>query len=153
MTAADAQAVAELDAALFGSHAWSLPAWQQEAGGDDADKCYLVLLAPQVIGYAGLLRTGSDADVLTVGVAAGQQRQGYGRQLVEALLAAARQWRCLAVFLEVEDGNAAARALYAGLGFAEIGVRRHYYGPDRHGVTMRLQIREPQGSLPLGGSS
>lgn len=152
MTAADAQAVAALDAALFGSHAWSLQAWQRQLVADDPDTCYLVLLAPEMIGYAGLLRTGSDADVLTVAVAEAHQRQGHGRALVASLLAVARQWRCLAVFLEVEEGNTAAHALYTGMGFVAVGARRHYYGPDRHGVTMRLQVREPQGSLPVEGT-
>jgi ribosomal-protein-alanine N-acetyltransferase len=33
------------------------------------------------------------------------------------------------LFLEVATGNAPARALYAAMGFVEIGQRRHYY-PD-----------------------
>lgn len=148
---ADVPAVAALDAALFGGHAWSEQAWRQEAAAGDPDRRYLVLVAQQVIGYAGILRTGSDADILTVAVSAEHRRSGHGRALVESLLDIARVWRSLAVFLEVEDSNRAAQQLYAGFGFTGMGSRRHYYGTGRHGLTMRLQLREPQGSLPLGG--
>jgi ribosomal-protein-alanine acetyltransferase len=152
MGAADAQAVADLDADLFGAQAWSPSAWQQEAAGAGTDRRYVVLReAGRLVGYAGIMRAGSDADVLTVAVARDCQRRGYGRLLVEELLDIARQWRTLALFLEVAQDNQAARALYVGLGFSEIGVRRHYYGPDRHGIVMRYQVREPMGALPLAG--
>lgn len=149
---ADAAWVAELDAALFGKAAWSPQAWTSEARADDPHRRYVVLRrdgAP--VGYAGILRTGSDADVLTVAVAADHQGQGCGRLLLQELLRIAQGWNSRAVYLEVEEGNAAALALYRGSGFEPVGQRRHYYGPDRHAVTMRRQLREPMGSIPLGG--
>lgn len=118
----------------------------------DPHRRYVVLRrdgAP--VGYAGILRTGSDADVLTVAVAADHQGQGCGRLLLQELLRIAQGWNSRAVYLEVEEGNAAALALYRGSGFEPVGQRRHYYGPDRHAVTMRRQLREPMGSIPLGG--
>lgn len=150
---ADVAAVARIDADLFGADAWSRTAWEQEAAQPDRDRCYLVLTddSGAVLGYAGLLRAGSDADVLTVAVARESQRQGLGRHLLAALLAVAGDWRCLAVFLEVAEENSAARAMYRAAGFADIGNRRHYYGPDRHAVVMRKQVREPMGALAPGG--
>jgi ribosomal-protein-alanine N-acetyltransferase len=148
----DAAAVAALDAALFGGNAWSPAAWEQEAGQPEPDRRYVVLeVGAAVAGYGGILRAGSDADILTVAVAPQHRGQGLGGALVEHLLGIARQWRCLAVFLEVEEGNEAALRLYRAAGFAEVGVRRHYYGADRHAVTMRRRLREPLGSQPLGG--
>lgn len=38
--------------------------------------------------------------------------------------------------LEVRTGNAAARALYAGAGFAEVGRRRRYYTDGEDAVLM-----------------
>ena len=152
MQAADVPAVAALDAELFDEHAWSLQAWAREGSNEEPDRRYLVSWAErQLVGYAGIMRTGSDADVLTVAVASRLRRHGHGLALVQALLEVANGWRCLAVFLEVEQDNAAALGLYAGLGFREMGTRRHYYGPDRHAVTMRFQAREPLGAQSFGG--
>ena len=42
------------------------------------------------------------------------------------------------VFLEVRIGNVPAKALYASLGFIEIGVRRHYYSNGEDAIIMAL---------------
>ena len=81
------------------------------------------------------------------------QRLDHGRVLVLELLEIARRWGCMAVFLEVEQDNAAALALYRSMGFVPVGERRHYYGTGRHAVTMRCRLREPMGSLPLDGGA
>jgi ribosomal-protein-alanine N-acetyltransferase len=152
LTQQDAAAVAALDAEIFGDNAWSAPAWEQEAASGGPDRRYWVLTdAGAVVGYGGLLRAGSDADILTVAVAPGQRGRGHGGALVAQLLAVAESWHCQAVFLEVEQGNAPAVSLYRSMGFSEMGVRRHYYGQQRHAITMRRQLREPLGAVLLGG--
>jgi ribosomal-protein-alanine N-acetyltransferase len=153
-TPADAAPVAALDTALFDGNAWSQAAWAREAGEAAPDRRYLVLeVDGAVAGYAGIMRAGSDADILTVAVVPRHRAQGHGAALVEHLLRIAEGWRCLAVFLEVEQSNAAALHLYRSAGFAEVGIRRHYYGTDRHAITMLRRLREPLGSLPLGGDA
>jgi ribosomal protein S18 acetylase RimI-like enzyme len=52
-------------------------------------------------------------------VRADAQGQGLGRALVEAALERARARGCGRVELDVDEDNAAARALYRGLGFDE----------------------------------
>jgi ribosomal-protein-alanine N-acetyltransferase len=49
------------------------------------------------------------------------------RQLLEALLLLGREAGAERATLEVAHTNAAAQALYAGLGFKAIAVRRGYY--------------------------
>ncbi len=145
--------VAALDAELFAGNAWSPDAWERAAGTADPDRRYVVALGDGgLLGYAGILRVGSDAEVLTVAVAAAHRREGVGAQLLDALLGIARGWRALAVFLEVEQDNAAAIALYRGRGFTELGRRRGYYGAGRDALTMRRQLREPLGSVLLDGA-
>ncbi len=78
------------------------------------------------VGYVGAYTVCRETDILTVAVDPAARRSGVGRQLMTALFAALAQ-ESDAVFLEVRESNAAARALYASLGFAEIGVRRGYY--------------------------
>ena len=150
----DAAEVAALDAEIFGDHAWSAAAWEREAGAAGPDRRYVVLTDDAgLVGYAGVLRAGSDADILTVAVAPGQRGNGHGAALVAELVAVAESWRCQAVFLEVEQDNAAAIGLYRTMGFGELGVRRHYYGQQRHALTMRRQLREPLGAVLLGGEA
>lgn len=85
-----------------------------------------------------------EAEILSIGVAAGSRRRGLGAALVEALAVAARQAGATRLFLEVAIDNAAALALYGSIGFAPVGRRRGYY--QRHGnrpvdaVAMALQL-------------
>lgn len=55
------------------------------------------------------------------------RRRGQGRQLLEALLAAARARGALHATLEVAADNQAALGLYAACGFQTAGTRRGYY--------------------------
>jgi ribosomal-protein-alanine acetyltransferase len=52
---------------------------------------------------------------------------GIATQLIEGLLARARETGSSAVFLEVRESNAAARKLYEKAGFRETGRRKLYY--------------------------
>lgn len=56
-------------------------------------------------------------------VAADLRGQGIGTRLIEAALAEAAARGCAEVRLEVTEGNARARALYARLGFVALGDR------------------------------
>jgi [ribosomal protein S18]-alanine N-acetyltransferase len=71
-----------------------------------------------------------EAEVLTVVVAPNQRKRGIGRNLVASHLARLRNVRVKALFLEVGETNTAARKLYAGLGFVEVGRRKNYYRPN-----------------------
>ncbi len=75
-----------------------------------------------------------EAEILTVAVAAKARRAGLGGRLLAANLAALGGAGVKTLFLEVDAGNAAARALYAAFGFTEAGRRAAYYrttGGDR----------------------
>jgi len=65
------------------------------------------------------------------------QRLGIMRQLFQGIFAATQQ--DLEVWLEVHEQNSSARALYAALGFVEVGRRPRYY-PD--GGTALLMTRK-----------
>jgi ribosomal-protein-alanine N-acetyltransferase len=75
-------------------------------------------------------------------VAPAERRNGIGSQLLSALLAAAREAKSEAVFLEVRDSNDAARTLYKKAGFAQTGRRKAYYAsPSEDAVLYRLRLR------------
>lgn len=95
--------------------------------------CRVAELEGKLIGYAVLMQGVDDAELLGIGIATEQQRQGWGRQLLQAMLALARQLGRQRVVLEVRASNLAAIALYQSLGFIEIGLRRDYYPVENSG--------------------
>jgi [ribosomal protein S18]-alanine N-acetyltransferase len=68
-----------------------------------------------------------EAEILTIAVARSHRRQGLGRQLMDAVLRRLHAERAEALFLEVDETNVAAIALYRRLGFHEVGKRPAYY--------------------------
>ena len=74
-------------------------------------------------------------------VAPEARRIGLGKQLLQALLAAARDTHSDAVFLEVRESNIAARTLYEKLGFRQTGRRKSYYAnPLEDAVLYRCAV-------------
>lgn len=73
-----------------------------------------------------------EAEVLTIAVARRCRRQGVGRLLMDTVLQRLHADRAAALFLEVDEENAGALALYGRLRFQEVGRRPAYYG-DAHG--------------------
>jgi ribosomal-protein-alanine N-acetyltransferase len=60
-------------------------------------------------------------------VARAHRRQGLGWRLMDAVLRELHGQRAEALFLEVDETNTAAIALYRRLGFFEVGKRPSYY--------------------------
>lgn len=69
-----------------------------------------------------------EAEVLTLATDPAHRRQGLARALLAAFHAEAALRGAGRAVLEVAEDNAAARALYAGTGYAEAGRRPGYYG-------------------------
>lgn len=68
-----------------------------------------------------------EAEVLTVVVQPSARRRGCGCSLLGAHLARLGALGVAKVFLEVDEGNAAALALYRRFGFTIEGKRKNYY--------------------------
>ena len=80
-----------------------------------------------------------ELQITAVAVHPAHRRQGLARQLLEALLLLGRQEGAKRATLEVSHRNAPATALYAGLGFQEVAIRRGYY---RNGDDALIQLRK-----------
>jgi ribosomal-protein-alanine N-acetyltransferase len=117
-----------------------------------ADGAYghLVLVAdsaskPQTIHVVGFLvarHLSPEWELENVVVSSPVQRQGIGRSLLEALVARARETNSDAMFLEVRESNAPARALYDSSGFRQTGRRKSYYtNPLEDAILYRLDLR------------
>jgi ribosomal-protein-alanine N-acetyltransferase len=78
-------------------------------------------------GYAVFRHVAGEAELLRIGVAPEERRQGLARALVEAGLARLRMEKVEVCHLEVRVDNHGAIALYEALGFESTGRRRGYY--------------------------
>ena len=79
-----------------------------------------------MLGYAVLMLAVDEAELLDIAIGAQHQRQGWGRNLLEEMMALARRHDMRRMVLEVRASNAAAIGLYRRVGFADIGLRRDY---------------------------
>jgi [ribosomal protein S18]-alanine N-acetyltransferase len=153
MTLADLDAVLRLEIELFGEEAWSRPMLEGELAQQPACRHYLVAQEDgQLVGYAGLLDAGAQADVVTIAVTRSHQGHGTGGALLAALLAEARRRGCLEVFLEVRVDNLRAQQLYRSRGFVQVGVRRGYYQPSGTDALVMCLDMGAAGDTAGGGS-
>ena len=106
-----------------------------EPGARWSAAAFAALLA--LPGHAGLLDpeagfilgrvVADEAELLTLAVLPGRRRQGVGRALLADWCQFAGGQGAATLHLEVEAGNAAALALYEGMGCRRTGLRRAYY--------------------------
>lgn len=87
-----------------------------------------------------------EAELLTLAVAPEVRQQGIGADLVRQFADAARAQSAQCAFLEVAEGNAPARALYARAGWTEAGRRPGYYGKGSDALILRLALVANQDS-------
>lgn len=117
----------------------------RERWGSDAIGLQLGL--PGVFGWIApsggmiLARTMADeAEVLTLAVEPAARRAGVGQTLLNQVLVTARLRGAVTIFLEVSSANAAARALYAGADFVQVGSRRGYYPEGGDALVLRRSL-------------
>lgn len=78
-----------------------------------------------------------EAEVLTIAVVTDKRGRGIGRLLLAHHLGRLASEGVSTSFLEVEEGNASARALYRALGYVEAGRRRGYYAGGGDALLLR----------------
>lgn len=79
------------------------------------------------VGFVLARLAAGEGEILTVAVAPPFRRLGLGWRLMDAVLRELYGQRAEALFLEVDETNAAAIPLYRRLGFVEVGKRPAYY--------------------------
>jgi len=83
---------------------------------------------------------GDEAEILTLGVVAGQRRRGVARALLNAAHEQAAAAGAHVMFLEVSETNLAARELYAQFGYSYVGRRPKYYSDGADALILRLSL-------------
>ena len=138
----DAPLMASLHLQCF-DKAWDANAMATFIGGPGM-LCLLGFVGDDAPLPAGLLiaRSAADeAELLTLGVAPSCRRLGVGRALLNraaGLLSSAGAQR---LFLEVDEGNSAALALYRAIGAEPVGRREGYYEYGADAAVFSLDLR------------
>ena len=133
------------------SHPWSAGGFEGAIRGQAGERVAVLRDARRAaIGYCVWQEVADEAHVHNIGIAPGHRGQGLGRRLLAVCLALAAGRGVAKAFLDVREGNQAARALYRRLGFRECGRRpRYYVEPAENAIVMELSL-EANGILKSG---
>jgi [ribosomal protein S18]-alanine N-acetyltransferase len=135
---ADAAAIAALHKASF-----------QRGWGEE--EVYSLLIDKNVIAHramtgramAGFILTrlaAGEAEILSVAIAPKHHGRGLSRPLLDLNLRRLAGLGARTVFLEVDENNAPARALYRRAGFADVGRRKSYYQSGANALVLRRDL-------------
>ena len=142
MTAGDLDAVMAIEESIY-AHPWTRGNFSDSLAA--GYHCWIVESGRDIAGYTVVAVAAEEAHLLNLSIAGPLQRRGLGRELLSFVRKLARDYAARSILLEVRPSNAAALALYAAAGFAEIGVRKGYY-PDGDGredaVVLQRQLRD-----------
>lgn len=133
--------VMELEQRAF-AHPWSAELLRRELTHDWST----ILLAVEpatgrIAGFVIFWVVVDEIHVLNVAVDPVERRKGIARLLLAELLERGRSRGLSMATLEVRRSNEPALALYAGLGFRNVGVRKGYYVEEREdAIVMTLDL-------------
>jgi ribosomal-protein-alanine N-acetyltransferase len=135
----DAAALASLHAESF-QRGWSEDEMERLLL-DRAVVAHRATVRRKVVGFILSRIAVDEAEILSVGVSARWRGRGLARSLLALHLRSVAGLGVRSVFLEVGDGNVAARRLYDRAGFQEVGRRQGYYrdGPDECATALVLR--------------
>ncbi len=123
--ARDSRLLAQLHAAVF-RRGWSESEFESLLA-DRSVVAHTAAIRGRLVGFILSRRAADEAEILSVAVSPREQGRGVGRDLLTAHLRNLAGLGIRAVYLEVDEANAAARRLYRRAGFIEAGRRPAYY--------------------------
>lgn len=141
MTSRDVTDVVELEKILYPVDAWTGAQFLDELRNVPSTRYYVVEEEDgKIVGYAGVMVVGDQADIQTLSVAPSNQRAGLGQLLLTALESEVSRRGGHSIFLEVRTDNEPARSLYLKNGYREIGLRPDYYAPGIDACVMQKDL-------------
>lgn len=141
----DAPAIAAIHARSF-DRAWGLMEFERLLAEENILSHVAAAGAANAEAEAFVLSriAGDEAEVLSIATLPERRGEGIGRRIMGAHREVLLHSRVRVLFLEVEDGNAAALALYRHQGFQEVSRREAYYrkadGAAATALVMRVNL-------------
>ena len=134
--------VAAIHARCF-EHPWSAGVFADLAVRPH-HRLYVLENEGRVVSFILITVVAGEVEILTLATDPDVQGRGFGRQLLQGVIAALRAEGNESLFLEVAVDNVAALGLYKACGFERTGLRKAYYsrnqGPPVDGHILRLAL-------------
>jgi len=92
------------------------------------------------VGMALLQKLGGETEILTFGIRRSARARGLGYRFLRDCADFTRTRGASAMVLEVSSTNVAAKRLYFGFGFEQVGLRAAYYADRSDALICRLQV-------------
>jgi [ribosomal protein S18]-alanine N-acetyltransferase len=139
MTINDLEEVIRLDHASF-SLPWPESSFRFEIEKNEVSRCWVALLDQKIVGIMVAWLIIDEIHIATFAVDPAYRRQGIAQRLLAHTLIDGLKSGGEKGFLEVREGNLAARRLYEKFGFENIGIRKKYYKDNgENAVMMNLE--------------
>ncbi len=142
MTVNDLEAVAELEAEVYQDAAHT--PWSRQLFFEDLSQpgrsWWVAHDRGEIIGFAGGMLAGDDFEVTDVVVCPARRREGLASRLFARIAYDAQTLGAKTASLEVEEKNAAGRALYECLGMRRTGKRPNYYGQGEDALILSVDL-------------
>jgi len=108
----------------------------------------LARIGGEPAGFVLARQGGGEVEILTIGTRSPFRRNGIARALVAALSKWAKASGGAVIFIEVAEGNAAARRLYETCDFREAGRRKDYYASGEDALILRRDLSSAPDASP-----
>jgi len=135
----DAAALAALHGASF-RRGWSEDEFERLLL-DRSVLAHRAMIGRRPVGFIISRIAVGEAEILSVAVARAHQGRGLARRLLDLHMRRLAGLGVRTVFLEVDDDNVAARRLYAGSAFRQVGRRDGYYSGPGSAAGAALVLR------------
>ena len=140
MALSDLPAVMAIEHQAF-SNPWSTEMVRKELSQDWSTVLVVEEATPagwQLRAFAIFWLVADEVHILNVATDGAVRRRGFGRQVMEAVLATGKTQKCRLATLEVRRSNEAALALYGSLGFRAVGMRPSYYQDNKEDAVIMI---------------
>ncbi len=126
-------------------HGWKQNEFASYLARPDQTPIYVAVdKKDRLAGFMVLRLSGEEAELLTIMVDVKWQGRGVGQALLKAGFDDMLGSGIIAMFLEVDDKNASAQALYRRFGFRQVSTRPGYYplkdGSRANALVMRADL-------------
>ncbi len=130
----DIASVLELEKECF-PDPWNETSWQEAFARADFFS-FALKEGETLVGFVCGTCLFEESELLKIAVAPSFRGRGLGAMLLNALTQEAKNRGAEKMFLEVREGNVAARTLYEKSGFTQTRIRKKYYDNGENAVEM-----------------
>ncbi len=139
--------IADIERACF-SVPWTQEMLLEELESLNSTCIVAVTQENEVLGYASLTVVLDEGYINNIAVKRQYRRMGLGGELLKVFIRFAQANGLAFLTLEVRDTNLAARSLYSGFGFQEVGRRKNYYDkPTEDAILMTKFFHQEEEKL------